>query len=91
MSLWQYDSSFTEALEICHEYLAPIDVLTYLWPCSGGQFFKDLDISTTDRTMTSAQRVRYMTLRDKLIEASLAAGLAPPPPPNFGIPSEPLV
>jgi len=72
MSLWQHDPTFTEALEICQEYLAPIDVLSYLWPCS-------------------AQRLRYMALREKLTDASAAAGIAPPPPLDFSIPSQPVM
>ena len=90
MSLWQHDPTFTEALEICKEYLAPIDVLSYLWPCSGivnlGSEFSAI------LTMTCpAQRLRYMALREKLTDASTAAGIAPPPLPNFSIPSQPVM
>src|ERR1700761_8328396 len=91
MSLWQHDRTFIEALEICQEYLAPIDVLSYLWPCSGMVLFLRSEFSDFLTTNCPAQRLRYMALREKLADASTAAGIAPPPPPKFSIPSQPVM
>jgi len=71
MLLWTHDPTLSRALKVCHDFLAPIDALTYLWPCP-------------------AQQVRYASLREKLSEASTAAGLDPPTPANFSLPSPPV-
>ncbi|KAJ6525304.1 hypothetical protein DFH09DRAFT_936753 [Mycena vulgaris] len=33
LTLWHCDNSMTVALEVCKNFLAPIDYLTALWPC----------------------------------------------------------
>ncbi|TDL24298.1 hypothetical protein BD410DRAFT_786409 [Rickenella mellea] len=33
MSLWAYDRSLVQALELCKAFLVPLDILSALWPC----------------------------------------------------------
>lgn len=39
MSLWVHDNSLVQALELCREFLVPLDVLSALWPCQGESKF----------------------------------------------------
>ena len=34
MSLWVYDNTLTEALDLAKAFLVPLDALSALWPCS---------------------------------------------------------
>jgi len=33
MSLWVYDKTLFQALDLCKAFLVPLDILTALWPC----------------------------------------------------------
>ena len=35
MSLWVYDNTLLQALELCKAFLVPLNILSSLWPCSG--------------------------------------------------------
>ncbi|KAJ7025394.1 hypothetical protein C8F04DRAFT_1046634 [Mycena alexandri] len=68
LTLWQCDNNMTIALDVCKNFLPPIDYLTALWPCA-------------------EQRYRYDSLRERLREACLIAGLPSLPPLNLTLPA----
>ncbi|KZS98636.1 hypothetical protein SISNIDRAFT_472465 [Sistotremastrum niveocremeum HHB9708] len=49
LSLWSFDNSLTQALELCHAFLKPVDILTALWPCAVQRArYADLRAKLTD-------------------------------------------
>lgn len=89
MSLWAYDRTLTQALELCKAFLVPLDILSALWPCQGGLIlFRTAPRPSLTRFMFrfTAQRDRYIELREELAQNCAKAGLQPPPPADFNVP-----
>ena len=87
MSLWVYDNTLVQALDLCKSFLVTLDILSALWPCPG----KVLHISTSMYPViltlsVTAQQKQYRALRDELTINCEKARLPPPPPSDFTLP-----
>lgn len=73
------------AIELSKSVLPAIEYLASIFPCAREWLLKVKHTRSmcADRTLSLAQRERYLLLHDRVCQACISIGISLPPPPNF--------